>query len=176
MVDRLAASDDKHVLTDMPRKEKHIRVRSSITTTYERDEEPLRPKTATISEEEGEAGSIASTNQPGNFSRFSESGGTARMGFANDQSLARAATHIVSSGARQRKQAVRKMLLLNGYPILYVILWIPGMATRIVEAFGEAPLWLRGLQASTQLVGFANALTYAYNEQLLLRIRMPLQR
>lgn len=174
-VNRLAASEDKLALSEIPRKETtHIRVRSSITTTYERDEEPLRPKVSALSEEEGEASSVATTTKtPYQHSRYDSVENTARMGFANEQGAGNAATHIVSSGARQRKQAVRKMLLLNGYPILYVILWIPGMATRIWEAFGVAPLWLRGMQASTQLVGLANALTYAYNEQLVQRIRNP---
>ncbi|CAK4033788.1 Hypothetical predicted protein [Lecanosticta acicola] len=72
---------------------------------------------------------------------------------------------------RARRRALRKMLLLNGYPILYIILWIPGIANRIAEGIGTSPIWLKVLQASTQLVGLANAATYAYNEQLLKRIR-----
>lgn len=174
-VNRLAAYEDKLALSDLPRKETtHIRVRSSITTTYERDEEPLRPKVSAMSEEEGEASSVTTTtNTHYQHSRYDSSENTARIGFANERGAGNAATHIVSSAAQQRKQAVRKMLLLNGYPILYVVLWMPGMATRIWESFGVAPLWLRGMQASTQLVGLANALTYAYNEQLLQRVRNP---
>jgi len=171
---RMNAAEDKMALSEIPRMQSTlIRVRSSITTTYEHDEEPLRPKFPAISEEEGDVGSVdsAAKNPFPHPSDSSTTGNTARIGFANEPGAGNAATHIMSSGARQRKQAVRKMLLLNGYPILYVILWIPGMATRIYEAFGVAPLWLRGLQASTQLVGFANAMTYAYNEQLLQRIR-----
>lgn len=69
-----------------------------------------------------------------------------------------------------KNRAIRRMLLLNGYPILYIILWIPGIVNRIVEIVkGKSPVWLEALQASTQLVGFANALTYAWNEQLYAR-------
>ncbi|KAK5112251.1 hypothetical protein LTR62_004412 [Meristemomyces frigidus] len=67
---------------------------------------------------------------------------------------------------------LRNMLLLNGYPILYILLWIPGIANRIVEAFGPSPLWLQGLQSTTQWMGFADMITYAFNEQLVRRIRM----
>ncbi|KAK3670410.1 hypothetical protein LTR78_009650 [Recurvomyces mirabilis] len=65
---------------------------------------------------------------------------------------------------------LRRMLLLNGYPILYILLWIPGIMNRVWEAFGTSPLWLQGLQATTQFMGFADVLTYAYNEQLHKRI------
>jgi hypothetical protein len=140
---------------------RQIRVRSSVTTSYETDKQPLTAqntfsKSDTIHETDEESGPGAddSPTDPDNHTKVSAP--------YNPQQ-------------RARKQAIRKMLLLNGYPILYVILWIPGIANRITEAFGHSPVWLRALQASTQLVGLANALTYAYNEQLLLRIRMPLQ-
>lgn len=61
---------------------------------------------------------------------------------------------------------LKRMLLMNGYPIAYIILWIPGMANRLVEVInGSSPVWLRALQASTQFVGLANAVTYGLNEQ-----------
>jgi hypothetical protein len=82
---------------------------------------------------------------------------------------------LSSQTEKNRRRALRKMLLLNGYPVLYVILWVPGIANRLTEIItGEAPLWLTALQASTQLVGFANALTYAWNEQLSHRVRRKL--
>ncbi|RMD40572.1 hypothetical protein DV735_g4580, partial [Chaetothyriales sp. CBS 134920] len=68
--------------------------------------------------------------------------------------------------AYRRQINLRRMLLLNGYPILYVILWIPGMANRLAESVGHGALWLSALQATTQFIGFANALTYGYNEQI----------
>lgn len=61
---------------------------------------------------------------------------------------------------------LKRMLLLNGYPIAYIILWIPGIVNRIIESDGTSPQWLRALQSTTQFIGFFNALTYGANEQL----------
>uniref|UniRef100_A0A8H7N621 G-protein coupled receptors family 1 profile domain-containing protein n=1 Tax=Bionectria ochroleuca TaxID=29856 RepID=A0A8H7N621_BIOOC len=60
-----------------------------------------------------------------------------------------------------------KMLLLNGYPIAYIILWIPGIANRLTESLnGASPQWLKALQASTQFIGLVNAVTYGLSEQM----------
>ncbi|KAF7190537.1 hypothetical protein HII31_08251 [Pseudocercospora fuligena] len=158
--DNLTALSDLPQPSDAPKR--HIRVRSSITTfhSHHADEQPLAPF-PTISEEGDASSAERSTSHIG----FAES----KSGNRNGQiTVVAGATH---AQARARKQAVRKMLLLNGYPICYIILWIPGITNRIYEAFGPSPIWLRALQASTQLVGFANALTYAYNEQFHQRIR-----
>lgn len=82
---------------------------------------------------------------------------------------------ITSGGAQGFSQMpeppnIKKMLLLNGYPIAYIILWIPGMANRLAESLGHSPRWLMALQASTQFVGLANALTYGVSEQMRRRI------
>ncbi|KAM0326742.1 hypothetical protein ACHAQA_006615 [Verticillium albo-atrum] len=61
---------------------------------------------------------------------------------------------------------VRKMLLMNGYPLAYIILWIPGIANRLAESVGKSPRWLSALQASTQYIGLINALTYGLSEQM----------
>ncbi|KHN94049.1 Glucose receptor Git3 [Metarhizium album ARSEF 1941] len=61
---------------------------------------------------------------------------------------------------------IRKIVFLNGYPIVYIILWIPGIANRIAESRGGSPRWLTALQASTQFVGLANALTYGFGDQM----------
>jgi hypothetical protein len=61
---------------------------------------------------------------------------------------------------------VRKMLLMNGYPVAYVILWIPGIANRLAESVGQSPRWLNALQATTQYIGLINALTYGMSEQM----------
>lgn len=66
---------------------------------------------------------------------------------------------------------LRRMLLMNGYPIAYIILWIPGMANRLAESIGASPRWLTILQASTQFVGVANALTYGFSEQMRRRMQ-----
>ncbi|KAK3702480.1 hypothetical protein LTR37_014842 [Vermiconidia calcicola] len=61
---------------------------------------------------------------------------------------------------------LRKMLLMNGYPLAYIILWIPGIASRLAESVGGSPRWLQVLQASTQYIGLVNALTYGMSEQM----------
>lgn len=61
---------------------------------------------------------------------------------------------------------VKKMLLLNGYPLGYIILWIPGIANRLAESVGHSPRWLNSLQACTQYIGLINALTYGLSEQM----------
>jgi len=71
-----------------------------------------------------------------------------------------------------RNRELRRFLLLNGYPILYLLLWIPGMANRAAElANGKSPTWLQALQATTQLIGLANVLTYALTEKFVGRLR-----
>ncbi|ERF76987.1 hypothetical protein EPUS_06855 [Endocarpon pusillum Z07020] len=67
--------------------------------------------------------------------------------------------------------SIEKILLLNGYPILYIVLWIPGMFNRALESTIGSPDWLKALQSTTQFVGLANAFTYGYNEQLRQRWR-----
>ncbi|KAF8337207.1 G protein-coupled glucose receptor regulating Gpa2-domain-containing protein [Amanita rubescens] len=63
-------------------------------------------------------------------------------------------------------QAIQRVLLLNAYPLAYIILWIPGIANRLIEATGHSSSVMQILQASTQLVGLANALTYGWNERV----------
>jgi hypothetical protein len=68
---------------------------------------------------------------------------------------------------RQRYKEIKRMLLLNGYPLLYVILWIPGIINRVFEATGSTTnsRVLAILQCSTQFIGFSNAITYGLNQQ-----------
>lgn len=70
--------------------------------------------------------------------------------------------------SRQAERDIKRMLLLNGYPIMYIILWIPGIANRVMEATGQTKNTgaLNILQCSTQFVGFANALTYGLNIEI----------
>jgi hypothetical protein len=71
-----------------------------------------------------------------------------------------------------RTKELRRFLLLNGYPILWILLWIPGMANRASELkTGKSPTWLQAAQATTQLVGLANVLTYAWTEKFVQRLR-----
>lgn len=67
----------------------------------------------------------------------------------------------VRNKARQAERDVKRALLMNGYPIMYVILWIPGLTNRILEANGsDSGRVLAILQCSTQYIGFANSVTY----------------
>ncbi|PFH61464.1 hypothetical protein XA68_17295 [Ophiocordyceps unilateralis] len=61
---------------------------------------------------------------------------------------------------------LKKMLLMNGYPLAYIVLWLPGMINRLAESVGHSPRWLRALQSSTQFIGFVNAFTYGFSEHL----------
>ncbi|KAK7514930.1 G protein-coupled glucose receptor regulating Gpa2-domain-containing protein [Phyllosticta citriasiana] len=65
------------------------------------------------------------------------------------------------------EREVRRMLLLNAYPIMYIVLWIPGITSRLTEAaLGYRVRWLAVAAASTQYVGLANAVTYGWNEHM----------
>ncbi|KAK7523422.1 hypothetical protein IWZ03DRAFT_364547 [Phyllosticta citriasiana] len=79
----------------------------------------------------------------------------------------------ISGAAQSRKveREVKRMMMLNAYPVLYVLLWIPGAVNRFFEASGSKVKWLAIAQSSTQYVGLANALTYGFNEHLWRRIR-----
>jgi hypothetical protein len=57
-----------------------------------------------------------------------------------------------------------RILLLNMYPVTYLILWLPGIANRIAEGMGHQVRVLVILQSSTQFIGLANASVYLYKE------------
>ncbi|KAH9219375.1 G protein-coupled glucose receptor regulating Gpa2-domain-containing protein [Leptodontidium sp. 2 PMI_412] len=67
-------------------------------------------------------------------------------------------TPSVAATLWSREMDIQKLLLLNAYPIGYIILWIPGIANRFVELSGHRVRGLAIAQASTQFVGLANAL------------------
>lgn len=75
---------------------------------------------------------------------------------------------------RHMEREIKRMLLLNAYPIMYVILWIPGMVNRFMEATGNTSQSrvLAALQSSSQFVGLANALTYGFNTALRKKVRV----
>lgn len=75
---------------------------------------------------------------------------------------------------RQREHEIKRMLLLNAYPIMYVLLWLPGLINRFIEASGHGGAGgrtLAALQASSQFVGLANAITYGFNTAMRTRLR-----
>jgi hypothetical protein len=67
---------------------------------------------------------------------------------------------------KQHKTSIEKAMLLNAYPVFYILLWIPGIANHIAEAAGHKVYILEVLQASTQLIGFANAVMFGWNERI----------
>ncbi|KAL2060658.1 hypothetical protein VTL71DRAFT_9299 [Oculimacula yallundae] len=69
------------------------------------------------------------------------------------------------SKADQQK-SIQKAMLLHAYPIFYIILWMPGIAMRISQATGHTSYVLQVMQASTQFIGFANAVTFGWNEKI----------
>ncbi|KAF3771196.1 hypothetical protein M406DRAFT_326591 [Cryphonectria parasitica EP155] len=81
------------------------------------------------------------------------------------------ATHTLPH-TKQTEREVKRMLLLNAYPFLYVILWIPGLVNRLLQAAGDTPSSrvLDALQAASAFIGFANAVTYGFNRNLRQRI------
>jgi hypothetical protein len=78
--------------------------------------------------------------------------------------------------ARNVEREIKKMLLLNAYPVLYIILWTPGMLNRLVEATGHKSRVLSILQCSTQYIGLANAITYGFNGDLRRSLKTDLVR
>lgn len=73
---------------------------------------------------------------------------------------------IRSTGGRQRHfdTELRHWLVLSIYPLTYMLVWIPGLANRLVELQGDRSQLLSVLQATTQLTGFINALCYGFKE------------
>lgn len=77
-------------------------------------------------------------------------------------SIRRAVTRV--DGKMKVDREIWKMLLLNMYPVTYLILWLPGIMNRIVEGMGHQVRALVILQSSTQFIGLANATVYLYKE------------
>ncbi|KAF8621918.1 hypothetical protein AX15_007413 [Amanita polypyramis BW_CC] len=76
-----------------------------------------------------------------------------------------------SFSADTQYQAIQRVLLLNAYPFAYIVLWIPGLANRTLEATGRSNVVLQFLQTTTLLVGLANALTYGWNERIVKQLK-----
>ncbi|KAG9188773.1 hypothetical protein G6011_07478 [Alternaria panax] len=73
---------------------------------------------------------------------------------------------LKTASSRDLEREIKRMMLLNAYPVLYIILWLPGILNRLVEAAGHSSYPLAILQSSTQYIGLANAVTYGFNEHL----------
>ncbi|QSZ35484.1 hypothetical protein DSL72_008354 [Monilinia vaccinii-corymbosi] len=88
-------------------------------------------------------------------------------------SEATVASDFIQEQKKKSNREVKHMLLLSGYPIMYILLWIPSIVNRILEATGSTAVSSRTLsllQAPAQFVGFCNAVTYSLI--LILRGRM----
>ncbi|KAF6817223.1 hypothetical protein CPLU01_13631 [Colletotrichum plurivorum] len=74
---------------------------------------------------------------------------------------------------RKVEREIKRMMLLNAYPVMYVLLWIPGLTNRLMEASGNTSQSrvLAALQSSSQYIGLANAITYGFNQHVRHRIK-----
>lgn len=89
--------------------------------------------------------------------------------------ITRVETHKTPETKRIERE-VKRMLLMNAYPIFYVLLSVPGLVNRLLQASGS-PLsgrLLDALQASSAFIGFANAVTYGLNRHLRTKISSSL--
>jgi len=75
-----------------------------------------------------------------------------------------------------RPKQVKKVLLLSAYPIAYIILWLPGIANRLLEATGRKSPALQILQTSTTFVGFVNSVSFGGNEKIRAQFKKKLGR
>lgn len=125
---------------------------------------PARPKLAALKEEAPFPRSVKGNASTEFFGKYSlENRPLTRPGTSDSN----APPH-----AKRTEREVKRMLLMNAYPILYVLLWIPGLVNRLLQATGATPSSrvLDALQAASVFIGFANAVTYGFNRHLRQRI------
>lgn len=107
------------------------------------------------------------------FSRPTEPHSKTELNIEMGDIASRQPTHATDFGTmnRARNKKIQLALLLNAYPIAYVLLWLPGFINRFVElSTGKSSFVLQVLQSSTQFVGVANAITYGFNERVRRRV------
>ncbi|PBP27641.1 hypothetical protein BUE80_DR001420 [Diplocarpon rosae] len=83
---------------------------------------------------------------------------------------------IQSAAKKDQQLSIQRAMLLHAYPILYIVLWIPGISMRIVDATGGKSEVLKYMQSSTQFIGVANALTFGWNEKIGQQLRARFRR
>ncbi|KAJ5041812.1 uncharacterized protein L3040_005378 [Drepanopeziza brunnea f. sp. 'multigermtubi'] len=81
-----------------------------------------------------------------------------------------------SQGKRDHQLSIQRAMLLHAYPIFWIVLWIPGIAMRITQASGGKSRFLEFAQSSTQFIGFANALTFGWNEKIGQQLQAKIRR
>lgn len=67
-------------------------------------------------------------------------------------------------------------LMLSLFPLVYILVWIPGMLNRAVELGGGSSQTLTALQATTQLTGLMDAVVYGFREHRLAHRRRRVAR
>lgn len=142
-----------------------------------------RPKTQHDSAKETEEmGSLSSNNQRAASGRGSRDVLILPSSSSSRDIIPRHASLPVKSAAQNgnnpdaREARIKKILLLNSYPIMYIILWIPGIVNRIVEATGRSSRVLQLLQTSTTFIGLVNAITYGLTENVLEKLKKRFRR
>ncbi|KAF3922291.1 hypothetical protein ABW20_dc0107142 [Dactylellina cionopaga] len=163
---------------DLESGEAHVRTEIWISETYD-DKGPAHQVTTTITSnsilEEGteqrpETATTAQTKRP----RFTNPFAHRRAGdddLVDDSDLIAENQKKIKQQNTTRSRRVRRILLLNAYPAMYILLWIPGIINRLIEASGGKSSVTQVLQASTQFVGLANAITYGWNERVGTQLR-----
>ncbi|CAG8978077.1 hypothetical protein HYALB_00000749 [Hymenoscyphus albidus] len=106
---------------------------------------------------------ISSSKALTNFTSYEQQYGSA----THEQTL----EYDRSASLVKKQREIQKVLLLNAYPIAYVILWLPGLINRLNELNGNHSRVLQIMQSSSQFVGLANAITYGYNEGIKRQMR-----
>ena len=69
-------------------------------------------------------------------------------------------------GEKQNYSKVQRKFFRNAYPLAFIILWLPAIANRLIEATGHSSTIMQFLQVTRQLVGLANAWTFGWNERV----------
>ncbi|XP_044716430.1 G protein-coupled glucose receptor regulating gpa2 domain-containing protein [Hirsutella rhossiliensis] len=145
----------------------HILVQSSFAVSHELDER--LPRTDSVHED------IPLETAPTGKTTFwsvsaDDSSSQAQPGSINKPAQVKIAPNQPDQDRPASKMPappnLKKMLMMNGYPIAYILLWLPGMINRLTESVGTSPRWLQALQCSTQFIGFVNAFTYGFSEHL----------
>ncbi|ORY02895.1 hypothetical protein K493DRAFT_334457 [Basidiobolus meristosporus CBS 931.73] len=82
------------------------------------------------------------------------------------QSETMSATGISSLGrsSADEQRLIKSMRLPTLYPIIYILLWLPGLINRILKACGLSVQVMIILQSSVQFEGLANCILYGLTE------------
>jgi hypothetical protein len=145
------------------------RSQTIIDTNHNDKHEPSNIELKGSSWDDDKTSQVSSSHKPhdvGAISTLSSEASADTNNFKAPRHIMAHRTDDAGQARDSRLKAIEKVLLLNAYPLLYIILWIPGLANRLVEASGHTSEVTQVLQCSTQFVGLANALTFGWNEEV----------